>query len=215
MRDAVPPCEMRHRGEAGTGRRNIFRRRPGRPRHPARRSRRARPPPTYPGATRADRHGRPPRPTVLNDPSHHTRETHSDASATTLWTRRTRPSRPSPRPSRPTPSKPPLNNLHGSAGLPWTPRNRWAGVPRRHRWHHAEGLTRNGAGGAPGTVLRWGRVQICCKGAPGRDRSREETRNTNVSSRTLRHDPGLCNRFGPTGAARPPRRGRPQVGRRP
>jgi len=77
--------------------------------------------PDAPGATRADRHGRSPRPTVLNDPSHHTRETHSDASATTLWTRRTRPSRPSPRPSRPTPSKPPLNNLHSSAGLPRTP----------------------------------------------------------------------------------------------
>ena len=48
IRDAVPPCEMHYRGEAGTG-------------------------------------------------------------------RRTRPSRPSPRPSRPTPSKPPLNNLPGTA----------------------------------------------------------------------------------------------------
>ena len=213
MRDAVPPCEMRYRGEAGTGRRNIFRRRPGRPRHPARRSRRARPPPTHPGATRADRHGRPPRPNALNDPAHHTRETHSDASATTLW-RRTRPSRPSPRPSRPTPSKPPLNNLHGSAGLPRTP-----GTAGQES-HGATGGTMPKdspamAGGAPGTVLRRGLVQICCKGAPGRDRSRDEARNTNVFSRTLRHDPGLCNRFGPTGAARPPRRGRPLVGRRP
>ena len=172
--------------------------------------------PDAPGATRADRHGRPPRPNALNDPPHHTRETHPDASATTLWTRRTRPSRPSPRPSRPTPSKPPLNNLHGSAGLPRTPGTAGqeshgatggtmpkdspamgrvgpggarSGAPPR-------GLTRNGAGGAPGTVLRWGLVQICCKGAPGRDRPREEARNTNVSSRTLRRDPGLCNRFG-------------------
>ena len=37
MRDAVPPCEMRYRGEAGTGRRNLSRRRPGRPRRPVRR----------------------------------------------------------------------------------------------------------------------------------------------------------------------------------
>ena len=117
MRDAVPPCEMRYRGEAGTGRRNLSRRRPGRPRrlhrptpprptpltHPeatlrARSSHVTRrpPPPTHPEATRAGRHDRPPRPTALNGPSHHTRETHSDAFATALRTRRTRPSRPSP-----------------------------------------------------------------------------------------------------------------------
>ena len=41
MRDVVPPCEMCYRGEAGTGRRNRPRRRPGRPRHPTRRSHRA------------------------------------------------------------------------------------------------------------------------------------------------------------------------------
>ena len=57
--------------------------------------------------------------------------------------------------------------------------------------------------------LRWGRVQICCKGAPGRDRPREETRNINVSSRTLRRDPGLCNRFGqPAPPGSSPRGGR-------
>ena len=44
MRDDVPPCEMRYRGEAGTGHRNRPRRLPGRPRHPTRRSHRARPP---------------------------------------------------------------------------------------------------------------------------------------------------------------------------
>ena len=54
MRDAVPPCEMRYRGEAGTGRRNLSRRRPSHPRRPT--------PPTRPEATRADRHGQPPRP---------------------------------------------------------------------------------------------------------------------------------------------------------
>ncbi len=36
MRDAVPPCEMRYRGETGTGRRNRPRCRPGRPRRPPR-----------------------------------------------------------------------------------------------------------------------------------------------------------------------------------
>ena len=113
MRDAVPPCEMCYRGEAGTGCQNRPRCRPDR----LRRSPRPippRPPPTHPEATRVDRHGRPPRPTALNDPSRHTRESHSDALATALRTRRTRPSRPPPRPSRPTPSKPPLNNLQAS-----------------------------------------------------------------------------------------------------
>ena len=92
-------------------------------------------------------------------------------------------------------------------GPPADPRNRWAGVPRRHRWHHAERLTRNGAGGAPGTVLRWGRVQICCKGAPGRDRPREEARNINVSSRASARS-GPLQQIWTTGAARAPRRGR-------
>ena len=39
-------------------------------------------------------------------------------------------------------------------------------------------------------------VQICCKGAPRRDRPREKARNINDSSHALRLDPGLCNRFG-------------------
>ena len=46
-------------------------------------------------------------------------------------------------------------------------------------------------------------VQICCKGAPGRDRRREEARNTNDSPRALRRDPGLCNRFGQLDTAGP------------
>ena len=54
---------------------------------------------------------------------------------------------------------------------------------------------RGGAGGAPGAVRGRGRVRICCKGAPGRDRPREEARNINDSLPVLRRDPGLCNRF--------------------
>ena len=49
-------------------------------------------------------------------------------------------------------------------------------------------------------------VQICCKGAPGRNRRREEPRNTNDSLPSLRRDPGLCNRFG-----QPPARTRPMT----
>ena len=41
-----------------------------------------------------------------------------------------------------------------------------------------------------------GCVQICHKGAPGRDQWRAEARNINVSSRVFRLDPGLCGRFG-------------------
>ena len=48
--------------------------------------------------------------------------------------------------------------------------------------------------GGPGR----GRVQICHKGAPGRDRPREEARNINDSSPAPRRDRGLCNRFGQT-----------------
>ena len=138
MRDAVPPCEMRYRGEAGTGRRNLSRRRPGRPRRlhrptPPRptplthleatlRARSShvtrRPlPPTHPEATQAGRHDRPPRPTALNDPAHHTRETHSDAFATTLRTKRTRPSRPSPTTFTLHVFKTTLNNLPGKVGV--------------------------------------------------------------------------------------------------
>ena len=61
------------------------------------------------------------------------------------------------------------------------------------------GLTRPGwcwwdSCGGPGR----GRVQICCKGAPDRDRPREEPRNINDSSPAPRRDRGLCNRFGQT-----------------
>ena len=47
-------------------------------------------------------------------------------------------------------------------------------------------------------------VQICCKGAPGRDRPREEPRNINDSPPALQLDPGLCNRFGQTAPPRAP-----------
>ena len=56
--------------------------------------------------------------------------------------------------------------------------------------------------GGPGR----GRVRICCKGAPGRDRRREEARNINVSLPTFRRDRGLCNRFGQTTPSRAPAR---------
>ena len=49
-----------------------------------------------------------------------------------------------------------------------------------------------GSWGDPGR----GRVQICHKGAPDRDRSRRKPRNINDSSCAPRLDPGLCGRFG-------------------
>ena len=62
--------------------------------------------------------------------------------------------------------------------------------------HRADGARSRwcgwGSWGGPGR----GRVQICHKGAPGRDRPRRKARNTNDSSRALRPDPGLCGRFG-------------------
>ena len=68
--------------------------------------------------------------------------------------------------------------------------------------------------GVPGR----GRVRICCKicckGAPGRDRPREEARNINVSLRVLRPDSGLCNRFGQPAPPPPPGRPSPAPGRR-
>ena len=59
---------------------------------------------------------------------------------------------------------------------------------RRRRGERGSGRNR-GARAAPF-------VQICCKGTPRRDRPREKARNINDSSRALRLDPGLCNRFG-------------------
>ena len=84
-------------------------------------------------------------------------------------------------------------------------------TPRRER--RSAGLDR--CGGAVRMGARWcgwgswggpGRavVQICCKGAPGRDRLREEARNINDSPPALRRDGGLCNRFGQTAPPRAP-----------
>ena len=58
-------------------------------------------------------------------------------------------------------------------------------------------------------------VQICCKGAPGRDRPREEARNINDSLPASRCDPGLCNRFGQLAPPRAPRVGPSLAGWRP
>ena len=149
MRDAVPPCEMRYRGEAGTGRRNRPRRLPGRPRHPTRRSRRARLPQRAwrrpERAITADPRTPPPSTAPRITPGRRTRETHSDALATTLRTRRTRPSGPSPQPPRSTSSKPPPNNL-----------------PRRHDQNPADfraaqadpGTGRGRCGSDPACVMR-------------------------------------------------------------
>ena len=59
-----------------------------------------------------------------------------------------------------------------------------------------------GSWGGPGR----GRVQICCKGVPGREKWRMKARNINGSSREPRLDPGLCNRFGQTAPPRTPAR---------
>ena len=89
-----------------------------------------------------------------------------------------------------------------------------AGAPEPARRAAPEGpaaLIRVRRGGTPARWGGWGSwgdpgravVQICCKGAPGRDRPREEPRNINDSPRASRLDPGLCNRFGqrsPSGA---------------
>ena len=70
-------------------------------------------------------------------------------------------------------------------------------------------------GGMPARWCWWGSwddsgravVQICCKGAPGRDGPRMKVRNINDSLPVLRRDPGLCNRFGQTTPPRASRRG--------
>ena len=59
-----------------------------------------------------------------------------------------------------------------------------------------------------------GHVRIRCKGAPSRDRRREEARNINDSLPALRRDRGLCNRFGQPAPPRSPG-GAPRVRRRP
>ena len=84
--------------------------------------------------------------------------------------------------------------------------------PGSARWRGRAGAGWCGWGswGGPGR----GRVQICHKGAPGRDRSGEEARNINDSPPVLRRDPGLCGRFGQTTPPRAPG-GSLRIGRRP
>ena len=90
-----------------------------------------------------------------------------------------------------------------------------AGAPEPARRAAPEGpaaLIRVRRGGTPARWGGWGSwgdpgravVQICCKGAPGRDRPREEARNINDSLPALRRDPGLCNRFGQPAPPRAP-----------
>ena len=84
-------------------------------------------------------------------------------------------------------------------------RHNGAGGAPRGRASVVRGLTRPGwcwwdSCGGPGR----GRVQICHKGAPGRDRPRMKARNINYSLSVLRRDPGLCGRFGQTAPPRAP-----------
>ena len=57
------------------------------------------------------------------------------------------------------------------------------------------GMSAWGVWGSCGDPGR-GRVQICHKGAPGRDRPRRKARNINDSLPAFRLDRGLCGRFG-------------------
>ena len=84
------------------------------------------------------------------------------------------------------------------------------GLAGRDRHDGADGRARLWCGWGSWDRLGRGRVQICCKGAPGRDRPREEARNINDSPPALRLDPGLCNRFGQTAPPRPPGRDGPE-----
>ena len=59
-----------------------------------------------------------------------------------------------------------------------------------------------------------GRVRICCKDVPRRDRRRAEARNINDYPPASWWDSGLCNRFGQPTPPRAPG-GAPRVGRRP
>ena len=73
------------------------------------------------------------------------------------------------------------------------------------------GDRRGGVGGMDAEWCAWGswdgpergRVQICHKGAPRRNRWREEARNINDSLPALRVDRGLCGRFGQTSPRAP------------
>ena len=73
------------------------------------------------------------------------------------------------------------------------------------------GDRRGGVGGMDAEWCAWGswdgpergRVQICHKGAPRRNRRREEARNINDSLPALRVDRGLCGRFGQTSPRAP------------
>ena len=104
-----------------------------------------------------------------------------------------------------------------SAAGPATGTTGGAGAPEPARRTAPEGpaaLIRVRRRGTPARWCAWGSwddsgravVQICCKGAPGRDRPREEARNTNDPPHAPRLDPGLCDRFGQTAPPRAPER---------
>ena len=111
-----------------------------------------------------------------------------------------------------------LRRLLRSFTLYYAPFNRAAGLSCRGGGQSPP-LAGARRGGMPARWCGWGSwddsgravVQICCKGAPGRDRPRMKARNINDSLSALRRDGGLCNRFGQTAPPRAP--GRSAAGR--
>ena len=115
------------------------------------------------------------------------------------------------RTGRPPGLRPPASPVSAPAPTSWTSPRRATALP-------------TGPAAAPGRLFfsAWcwwvscgdpgrGRVQICHKGAPGRNRRREKARNTNDSLPVFRLDRGLCGRFGQSAAAGRP--GRASAGR--
>ena len=213
MRDAVPPCEMRYRGEAGTGRRNRPRRRPDRPRRPTRRSRRTQrprrtrrrleqtvtagprtPTPSTTPRTTPGRRARTPsqQPSGRGGPARADR--HHDLHAPRL--------------------KPPPNNLHGSAGLPRTP-----GTAGQES-HGATGDTMPKDSPAMGRVGLLGRSEMgTCpdllqrRSGPGSAARRSAEYQRFFSHASAR--PGSLQQIRTTGATRVLAEGRPPLGRQP
>ena len=96
----------------------------------------------------------------------------------------------------------PATGTTGGAGAPEPTRRTAPDAPIALIRVRRRGAPARWGGWDPWDDPRRAVVQICHKGTPGRDRPREEARNTNDSFSTLQLDQGLCNRFGQTA---PPR----------